>query len=1234
MKNIWFIFFLFLCVQATGQVFYDFEKHTITAWEQYPSDRWEISDISPINDSATLHHKYDNADNGRDRISFSYERSLTNQPTTWRFQVRYDYNPSGGNNWGVFLVSDTSAPEMHPSGAVNGYLVGVNYGDSDDKVKLWEVTSGGGSEFITTSFNWQENIEPGTDVGIEVQNDGEGNWKVLIDTSSGFNNLVTIGEGSNSSYTETKYTGIFYEYTSSADQKLWVDDIYIGAPLTDTTAPMVQSAEIINSTEIDLSFSEALDTSVAIQTDNYTINNQQNPVSVEITDTLNRKVKLSFQEAFKDSSEYQLQISSIPDTNSNILSDTTLALFYDKLKITSLRALSLNSLQVRFNKPTDTITVRDTANYKLTPGNKSPITIDENSEDDKTFTLYFAEEFEDNINYTLSACNIVDPNGDTLKPSEHKFKITYAGTNDIIINEIMADPYPTVGLPDNEYLEFYNRSSKKIKLTNWTLTVNSSTREIPKISVPAQGYLFLCDEDATELINNYPNALGLSSLPSLTNSGTEITIKDTSGKIINSVAYTDEWYQDEAKEDGGYSLEKIDPDNNCSGMNNWKASENSKGGTPGTENSVFGFNMDTIAPTVTFFEVKSNQKISIAFSEKVDTSTLEVTNFILSPDIGSPSSININSPYNNETTLYYSDSLKMNTEYELKISGVSDPCGNEVTFSKTFIYHKEQPYEIQINEIMADPSPVVNLPEFEYIELYNASSYDIPLNNWTFLVDGTKRTIDKATLEGNSFIILCDKESQEAFEPYGNTYAFESLPAISQSGASLVLENDRQEIISFIQFDESWYPNEYKKDGGWSLEQIDPANPCGEGNNWSASENSNGGTPGTKNSIFGNNPDSNSPILLRASYVDSSSVKLHFNEMLKKSSLYGTQKYNIETIGHPYQIIPVSPGYKSVILRFSSKFKTGIRYEISITDTIMDCAGNVKTESQTVEFEIPQKIEEGDLVINEILFNPKAGGDDFIEVYNNTDKTLQTADLCIGSGNDYEDVSCLLDYEYLIFPKTHIVFTENASSTVRDYFVENPEQIIEIEELPSYLNNEGTAFLMSKNSIIIDKMDYTEDMHFPMLRSTQGVSLERIHYDRPSNQKSSWHSAAESAGFGTPTYKNSQYSETLDPDMNFTIEPEVFSPDNDGRDDLLNIHYKFDQPGHVANIKIFDARGRLEKQLVNNKTLGTEGTFTWNGINKNNQKASLGVYIIYIEVFDPNGNVNKIKKHCVVGGKL
>ena len=1234
MKNILFIFLFFLTTQVTAQLFYNFEQHSIGNWKQSPENRWEISNTNPINGAFSLHHYYDNSKSSRDRISFPHVFSTQGHSTVWRFQVRYDYNPSGSNNWSVFLMADTTAEEMHPSGTVNGYVVGVNYSGSDDFVKLWKITSGSGYEVIATNFNWQKEINSGTIVGLEIRNNGAGKWEILIDTDGNFDNLISIGTESNADYTESKHCGIYYEYTSSADQKLWIDDFYVGPPVEDTVPPKIQSAEIINTHEILVAYSEAMDTSSVLDAENYVLDSINTPASTELTDSLQKIIKLRFTDSFTDSSAHQLLIEHAEDTSANFLSDISCSLFYDKMKVSSVQTLSQNTIQVTFNKTPVPASATDPSLYELTPGSYQPKAITIDPENEKILTLTFANDFEENTNTALSIGAVYDAYGDEMLPSIHKFKIVIANENDIVINEIMADPYPPVALPEEEYIELYNATSEEIDLANWTLEINASSKAFPATKIPPQSYLLLCDKNVVESMEDYGKAIGLSAFPNLINSSAEITIKDTSGNIINTVAYTDQWYQDADKDNGGYSLEKIDPANNCSGINNWQASEASIGGTPGEKNSVFGSNIDTTAPKITFIELKHNQQITIDFSETVDTSNLKINDFVVSPDIGNPYSISLNEPYNNQIDLFFAKPIKIDKQYEIQSVNISDLCGNSVSIKQNIVYHPPQANEIQINEIMAKPSPPVNLPNAEYVELYNASPYSISLNNWSFTAGRSTRNIGKIALKPNSYLILCDKDYQQAFEHYGQTYAFDGMPAISQSGTFVILETNKKEIISYISFDESWYPNEYKQSGGWSLEQIDPENPCGEGDNWSASENENGGTPGTLNSIYGTNKDEQAPILLRASFQDSSSVKLHFNETLDKNSLLNKEKYTAETIGHPIYVIPNPPDYKSVTLQFAEQFQSNIRYQINVTDTIKDCAGNISDAKQSVEFEIPHPIKEGDLVINEVLFNPLDGGHDFVEIFNNTNKTLNLTQLCIGSGNDYKDVFCMENYEYLIFPETHFVITENPSSLVRDYYVEQPEHLLKTEKLPAYRNSSGSVFLMNKSSTIIDKMNYTEDMHFPLLNDTKGVSLERTHYDRPSAEKSTWHSAAESSGFATPTYKNSQFSKKIETKMDFKIEPEVFSPDNDGRDDLLNIHYTLDEPGHVANIKIFDSRGRLEKNLINNKTLGTEGIITWDGINKNNKKARIGIYVVFIEVFDQNGNVSKTKKHCVVGGKL
>jgi hypothetical protein len=156
-----------------------------------------------------------------------------------------------------------------------------------------------------------------------------------------------------------------------------------------------------------------------------------------------------------------------------------------------------------------------------------------------------------------------------------------------------------------------------------------------------------------------------------------------------------------------------------------------------------------------------------------------------------------------------------------------------------------------------------------------------------------------------------------------------------------------------------------------------------------------------------------------------------------------------------------------------------------------------------------------------------------------------------------------------------------------------------------------------------------------LLVSSKGVSLERIDYNRSTQDASNWHSASQSVGFGTPAYRNSQYSEnTSNNHREISVEPEVFSPDNDGFQDVVNITFKSDVPGNTGSITIFDDRGRAVRSLVKNELWGNTGTYSWDGITDDRDKARIGIYVILVEVFDLNGNTHSYKKTCVVGAKL
>jgi len=227
---------LFCCNVGWGQVTVisdDFEDNNITGWTENTSGRWGASGTDKINGNYSLKHTYNNLSSDRDRISLPLNSlSLGDGTVTWSFQAKHGYNPSGNNNWALFLMSDLAASDMYPSGNADGYAVGVNYSGTDDDVKLWKISGGAGYVVIDTDYDWQTEIGTSTAVGFEISRTTSGVWTVKIDSDGGFDNLVNKGTATNTQHTTASYLGVYYEYTASADQKLWIDDIAVTKTVT------------------------------------------------------------------------------------------------------------------------------------------------------------------------------------------------------------------------------------------------------------------------------------------------------------------------------------------------------------------------------------------------------------------------------------------------------------------------------------------------------------------------------------------------------------------------------------------------------------------------------------------------------------------------------------------------------------------------------------------------------------------------------------------------------------------------------------------------------------------------------------------------------------------------------------------------------------------------------------------------------------------------------------------
>jgi len=810
----------------------------------------------------------------------------------------------------------------------------------------------------------------------------------------------------------------------------------------------------------------------------------------------------------------------------------------------------------------------------------------------------------------------------------------------VIFNEIMADPYPAVGLPEAEYIELYNRTPQTLDLTGWSLLIDGKQKALPGGKIGPYQYVILCDEKFMDTFSPSIPIHPLPVFPVLKNSGAHLVLLNQDEKIIDHMAYNSRWYQDESKQHGGFSLERIDTDNLCGGITNWQASISAQGGTPGAENAVFSENPDHQPPEITFSEIMDNRQLRILFSEPLPALPAgEVVNYHLNHGYGIPDTVIINHPYNDEVVLHFSEPVVAGKKYKLTITEVTDRCGNtRRAVVSTFICHPEEPFDIVINEIMSDPLPSAGLPKTEYVEIHNRCEYPISLHNWQILIGSSSAILKDAALSPGQYKIICDNSSADQFSAYGQTIGVESFPAVNNNGTTILLKNDSGKIISRVKFDESWYHDASKKEGGWSLEQIDPANPCSGKNNWRASRAARGGTPGGKNSVMSSNPDITPINPLYISFMDTTSLLIHFDEPYDTRSISDPGQYRITDWIRARKIKPQPPDHTTLQLTFAEPFQKRIRYKLQINENIRDCAGNEMDAPKTLKFAVPESPVPGDLVINEVLFNPFFGGVDFVEIHNRSDQTIALNRVCLATADEDDgsptDIVCPVDPGRIIFPGEYLVYTTDPANIMEEYPWADPGGLVVTKRFPAYNNDAGTVLLLHHASNRLDRLDYDEQMHHDLLNNPEGISLERVNPERPSSERANWQSASATAGFATPTQKNSQFSDEDKNAMTLFVKPEVFSPDHDGRDDHLQIHYRFGKPGYVATVKIFDAVGRMVRHLINNQTVGTSGHFLWDGLDDNNRKARIGIYIVYVEIHNLQGNVRSKKLSCVVAGKL
>ncbi|MEO0330150.1 MAG: lamin tail domain-containing protein, partial [Bacteroidota bacterium] len=941
--------------------------------------------------------------------------------------------------------------------------------------------------------------------------------------------------------------------------------------------------------------------------------------------------------------EHELFIDQLRNEQNELLGTPIYRFYFDRRSpnVDSVVAMNERTLLVYFDEKLDSLTATHALHYQLSTHTVEQVNLEENR---RVVRLQLDTALLPEVEYELEVLGIADLAGNTITSPKSKSFI-YDQRPPALLSGKIVNPYQlrlyfseavqaishgniqleTIGSPDSIWVSqlragelrlFFDEPlpTEEIMLTAIGITDLRGNRQL---------------EPLRTIINNTQVALGQITVLSSTELQLDFTQSLDEMAMLNPAQYmVNEAYSPTevtAIDRRSYAVRLMfnrpfQPDTNC---------ELTIGELVNTERQrVIGVQDSFVYQTQVEYIESEERALLLHFQVPLDSSlAVQLMNYQLEEDHP------VVAIWVDEQTvrLVFRESLEPLTRYEFSLFGLRNIDGDVIPTSTHTVGLGRTPNfnELLITEIMADPIPAVGLPEVEYLELYNASDDLLSISRLR-LADATSSTLLRsALLLPGKYLIISANADESKLASRGRSMGITSFPSLNSSGDQLSITDAYGREIFSVSYSDDWYNDAEKRQGGWSLEMIDYTQPCGERNNWTASVALAGGTPGQVNSVNQSNPD-NQPPYLQAAFAESSTeVILQFSEKLNPSSLEAGQ-ISISN-GITVDTIEWEADRKSATALLIDSLQTQVKYTVQARQ-LYDCSGNL-IDDQMVSLLLSEEAAPGDILLSEILFYPRSGGVRFIEIYNHSEKPINLKDwqLAKSEGDSLTNLSTITNENHQLAPQQYLALTEDATTLVGDYPSASEGNILAVDALPSLPSDGGNVALLSPNGERMQYLEYDEDWHHPILEDKRGVSLERIQWSAPANDRNNWQSAAQTVGFATPGYANSQLSTANPVQAALSVEPRVFTPDQDGFNDYTQIYYRWPNAGNVANVIVFDSQGQKVKHLARNTTLAEEGLLRWDGTNDAGQQLAIGYYIIYFEVFHTNGQVSGLKERVVLG---
>ena len=269
-------------------------------------------------------------------------------------------------------------------GDLNAYFVSIN---ANKQIILQKQT---GTTFFTLLSSGSSTVTCPCSYKIQVTRSHRGEWKLFTGVA---NNYTLQGTTTDSSFTSSKYFGVYTRYSSGNKSAYSFDSISIMTKLR------IQNIEIINQKQIRITFNQPYDSTTTLNRNNYSF-------TPSITIDSLKKYTLQSIDMYVDSVRTGNNALSIHNIKAQVSKDfdtLTTSFIYNPLRLLSVHALSPQKITLFFNQEVDSISANNIAHYSV-PTLGMPVSIIISAHK-KEITLIFSNSFAPQF-YSLSVQNI------------------------------------------------------------------------------------------------------------------------------------------------------------------------------------------------------------------------------------------------------------------------------------------------------------------------------------------------------------------------------------------------------------------------------------------------------------------------------------------------------------------------------------------------------------------------------------------------------------------------------------------------------------------------------------------------------------------------------------------------------------------------------------------------------------------------------------------------------------